>query len=97
MIYLYYFSYSGDINDEASLKAAVEGTEGGARNVSYTQLVAWVTGELRVLANMEEMVSPTTSPDEHSSFLMEVSTFLKELGNLNYFWGQSLVSSVTKR
>lgn len=78
----------GDISDEASLKAAVEGSEGGPRNVSYTKLVAWVTGELRVLASLEEMVSPTSSSDEHSSFLMEVSSFLKELGKLILRYGQ---------
>ncbi|KAG7167490.1 FAM98A-like [Homarus americanus] len=71
--------YVGDISDEGTLKASVEGSDGGPRNVAYTKLVAWVTGELRVLANLEEMVNATTSSDDHSAFLMEVSSFLKEL------------------
>ncbi|XP_076042792.1 protein FAM98A isoform X2 [Oratosquilla oratoria] len=72
--------YSGAITDEDSLAAAVDGNEGGPKNVAYTQLVAWVTGELRVLCDLEEQVNAITSGDDHSSFLMEVSAFLKELG-----------------
>lgn len=72
--------YTGELSDEAGLKGAVEGQDGGARCPAYTSLVAWVTGELRVLGNLEEMVNATHSADEHSSFLMEVSSFLKELG-----------------
>nr|XP_027209809.1 protein FAM98A-like isoform X5 [Penaeus vannamei] len=72
--------YDGDISNETTLRAAVEGSEGGPKSVSYTKLVAWITSELRVLAKLEEMVNATTSPEEHSSFLMELSAFLKELG-----------------
>ncbi|XP_063608002.1 protein FAM98A-like isoform X3 [Penaeus indicus] len=72
--------YDGDISNETTLRAAVEGSEGGPKSVSYTKLVAWITSELRVLAKLEEMVNATSSPDEHSSFLMELSAFLKELG-----------------
>ncbi|XP_068213147.1 protein FAM98A isoform X2 [Palaemon carinicauda] len=72
--------YTGDISDEASLKAAVEGSSGGPRNMSYTSLVAWATAELKVLDQLEEMVNAPTSPEDHSSFLMELSSFLKELG-----------------
>lgn len=45
-----------------------------------------MTGELRVLANLEEMVNATQSADEHSSFLMEVSSFLKEIGEHKIFY-----------
>lgn len=79
------FRYTGDVNDEASLKAAVEGTDGGPRNTSYTKLVAWVTDELRALADLEEMVNATATSDEHSAFLMELSSFLKELSALRIF------------
>lgn len=72
--------YTGELSEEAGLKKAVDGQDGGAKCPGYTGLVAWVTGELRVLANLEEMVNATSAPDEHSSFLMEVSSFLKELG-----------------
>ncbi|XP_064093639.1 protein FAM98A-like [Macrobrachium nipponense] len=72
--------YAGDISDETSLKAAVEGSGGGPRNMAYTSLVAWATAELKVLDQLEEMVNTPTSPEDHSSFLMELSSFLKELG-----------------
>ncbi|KAK4315897.1 hypothetical protein Pmani_012920 [Petrolisthes manimaculis] len=66
--------------DEAGLRALVDGSEGGARCPGYTQLVSWAAGELKAQANMEDMINPTTSAEDHSSFLMEVSSFLKELG-----------------
>ena len=72
--------YTGELNEETGLRKAVDGQDGGARCPAYTSLVAWVTGELRTLANLEEMVNTTTAADEHSSFLMELSSFLKELG-----------------
>ena len=75
-----YFRYEGDINDENSLNEAVDGSNGGPRNTSYTKLVAWVTGELKVLCQLEEEVNSIASSEDHSSFLMEVSAFLKEMG-----------------
>ncbi|CAL4109451.1 unnamed protein product, partial [Meganyctiphanes norvegica] len=72
--------FDGEINDEESLLAAVDGSDGGPRNINYTAVIAWVAGELRVLAGLEENVSAITNPDDHSSFLMELSSFLKEIG-----------------
>ncbi|KAG0729867.1 Protein FAM98A [Chionoecetes opilio] len=72
--------YSGELGEEGGLRKAVEGPDGGARCLGYTSLIAWVTGELRTLSSLEEMVNATTDVDEHSSFLMELSSFLKEIG-----------------
>lgn len=77
---LFYFSYSGDIKDEETLNAAVVGPHGGPKNLSYAHLVAWIGAELRVLCDLEEQITPLNSPDEHSSFVMEVCSFIKELG-----------------
>lgn len=76
----YMCRYVDGPEDEAALRGLVDGSEGGARCPAYTRLVAWAAGELRVLANMEDMINATTSAEDHSSFLMEVSSFLKELG-----------------
>ncbi|KAK7074807.1 Protein fam98a [Halocaridina rubra] len=76
--------YAGDINDETSLKGAIEGSEGGPKNIAYASLVSWVTAELQTLENLEEMVNPPSANEDnssyHASFLMELSSFLKELG-----------------
>ena len=77
-----FFRYEGEIKDEETLLSAVDGPNGGARNVSYTKLVAWISGELKVLCQLDEEVTATTSSEDHSSFLMEVSAFLKEIGML---------------
>ena len=61
----------------------VEGPNSGPKNVEYTKLVAWVSKELQVLLQLEEGINATTSPDDHSSFCMEVSSFLKEMGELH--------------
>ncbi|KAB7501402.1 Protein FAM98A [Armadillidium nasatum] len=72
--------YAGDIKDEESLKNSVTGPNGGARNLSYAHLVAWLTEELRELCQLEEQVTPLSSSEDHSSFIMEVCSFIKEMG-----------------
>lgn len=58
----------------------MNGPNGGPKNLAYAQLVGWVTGELRVLCELEEQVTPISSPEDHSSFVMEVCSFIKEMG-----------------
>ncbi|XP_039278746.1 protein FAM98A [Nilaparvata lugens] len=52
----------------------------GPKSVTYTKLVEWLSKELQVLCNLDEHVNQITSPEDSSSFLLEVSSFLKEIG-----------------
>ncbi|XP_075213317.1 protein FAM98A-like [Lycorma delicatula] len=52
----------------------------GPKSISYTQLIEWISKELKVLCSLEEHVNQITAPEDSSSFLLELSSFLKELG-----------------
>jgi Protein of unknown function (DUF2465). len=45
--------------------------------VEFTKLVAWLCKEIKVLLKLDEDV---TSTQDSSSLLLELSSFLKELG-----------------
>lgn len=62
--------------EEGRLEKAIEG---GAKSLEYTELVAWLSQELKRFLKLDDHVHPTTSPDDASSFLLELSSFLKEL------------------
>nr|CAD7428349.1 unnamed protein product [Timema monikensis] len=70
-------SYAGPMLEEGGLEKALEG---GPKSVEYTALVEWLSKELKSLCKMEEHVNAIMSPEDSSSFLLEVSSFLKELG-----------------
>lgn len=55
---------------------------GGAKSIKYTQLVEWLTKEIQILSRFEEYVNAITSEADSNSFLLEVSSFLKESGCL---------------
>ncbi|KAK7576011.1 hypothetical protein V9T40_012297 [Parthenolecanium corni] len=63
--------------DANSLKSAVAE---GPKSIPYTQLVEWLTKELQFLYSLDEHVNAISSPDDSSSFLLELSSFLKEIG-----------------
>ncbi|KAG8223058.1 hypothetical protein J437_LFUL002006, partial [Ladona fulva] len=69
--------YTGPMLEFEALEGAVDG---GPKSIEYTELVAWISTELKTLCNFEEHVHAITTPDDSSSFVMEVSSFLKELG-----------------
>ncbi|XP_046399941.1 uncharacterized protein LOC124166455 [Ischnura elegans] len=69
--------YTGPMLEDGALEKAIEG---GPKSIEYTELVSWLSNELKTLCNLEEHVNAITSPDDSSSFIMEVSSFLKELG-----------------
>nr|CAD7262357.1 unnamed protein product [Timema shepardi] len=69
--------YAGPMLEEGGLEKALEG---GPKSVEYTALVEWLSKELKSLCKMEEHVNAIVSPEDSSSFLLEVSSFLKELG-----------------
>ncbi|KAG8278216.1 Protein fam98a [Homalodisca vitripennis] len=64
------------INSEKLESAIAE----GPKSVEYTRLVEWLSKELKFLCSLDEHVNAITSADDSSSFLLEVSSFLKELG-----------------
>nr|CAD7402672.1 unnamed protein product [Timema cristinae] len=70
-------NYAGPMLEEGGLEKALEG---GPKSVEYTALVEWLSKELKSLCKMEEHVNAIMSPEDSSSFLLEVSSFLKELG-----------------
>ncbi|GLG94523.1 Uncharacterized protein GBIM_01726 [Gryllus bimaculatus] len=70
--------YTGPIVDEEGcLEKALEG---GPKSIEFSQLIEWISKELKTLCSLEEHVNAITSADDSSSFLLELSSFLKELG-----------------
>lgn len=63
-----------------SLKEFKKSIDAGAKSVNYTQLVEWITKEIQILLGFEEHVNAISSEADSSSFLLEVSSFLKESG-----------------
>jgi hypothetical protein len=54
--------------------------DGGPKSVEYTGLVEWLSKELKILCKLDEHVNAVSSAEDSSSFLLELSSFLKELG-----------------
>ncbi|CAB3370970.1 Hypothetical predicted protein [Cloeon dipterum] len=69
--------YQGPMIDESRLLKAIEV---GPASADFTELVAWLSQELKSLCSLDEHVSPITNPEDAEHFLMETSGFLKELG-----------------
>ncbi|XP_014282273.1 protein FAM98B [Halyomorpha halys] len=63
--------------DEASLRKVVEEWP---VSIEFTKLVEWLTKELQYFCNLEEHVNAISISEDASSFLLELSSFLKELG-----------------
>ncbi|XP_025423317.1 protein FAM98A [Sipha flava] len=63
-----------------SSKEFKKSIDGEAKSIKYTQLVEWITKEIQILSKQEEYVNSITSESDYSSFLLEVSSFLKECG-----------------
>jgi hypothetical protein len=55
----------------------------GAKSPDFTSLIAWFAEQLATFINIDETVHTTTSADDASSFLLELSFFLKEIGCIN--------------
>lgn len=66
--------------DPTKLNQAVQD---GAKSTEFTSLVSWITNQISSFGVIDETVQPTTAPEDANSFLMELSTFLKELGCTN--------------
>ncbi|XP_035728620.1 protein FAM98B-like isoform X2 [Vespa mandarinia] len=55
----------------------------GPKSVDYTGLIAWLAEQIGTFINIDETINPTQTPDDASSFLLELSCFLKEIGCVN--------------
>ncbi|CAG0886520.1 unnamed protein product [Cyprideis torosa] len=70
--------YKGNANSsEDHFKEVIQE---GVKSTEFTDLVAWLSNELHVVAGLEEKVDPIPSPDDSPTFLLELSFLLKELG-----------------
>jgi len=72
-----YFSYNGPLLDSAIFAKAIDG---GAKSSEYTKFIHEISEELKTLCSLEESVHATQGPDDASAFILELSSFLKELG-----------------
>ncbi|CAH0547261.1 unnamed protein product [Brassicogethes aeneus] len=68
--------YKGLLINKTELIAAIDG---GQKSIPYTELVKYVTNEIRTLSNIDEEVNAISTPEDSVSFVMELSSFLKEL------------------
>ncbi|KAK8781595.1 hypothetical protein V5799_017064 [Amblyomma americanum] len=50
-----------------------------AKSVKFTGLVAWLSSEIKNLCNLEDHVNAITDVDDWNTFLLEISSFLKEM------------------
>ena len=71
-----YFSYEGPLSDETAFTKALDG---GAKSLEFTKLIHILAEEIKRLCNLEETVNIMNDADESISFLLELSSFLKEL------------------
>jgi hypothetical protein len=67
--------YTGPLLEDQQFQNALESS---ACTKDLTELVAWATTDLALMANLEETVRPISSLDDSDAFLMELSGFLRE-------------------
>uniref|UniRef100_A0ABD2W562 Protein FAM98A n=1 Tax=Trichogramma kaykai TaxID=54128 RepID=A0ABD2W562_9HYME len=72
--------YTGSLLNLENLTRAIQE---GAQSTEYTGLVSWLTDQIGSFGVTEETVHVTSSSEDASSFLLEINTFLKEIGCLN--------------
>lgn len=85
------FGYTGSLLNYVKFCEAIKI---GPKSVEFTGLVAWIAEQIVSLSKLEEKIHPTTSPDDASTFLLELSSFLKELGCINQ---QLMTGNVNQR
>ncbi|XP_076677107.1 protein FAM98A isoform X2 [Andrena cerasifolii] len=74
------FGYNGELTEATKF---MESLKQGQKSPAFTKLVAWIADEIAILNDMDETIHSIVSPDDSSSFLLELSCFLKELGCMN--------------
>lgn len=68
--------YGGPLLKFSQLQAAAEL---GQKDKEYTELIHFLTNEIRTLLNIDEEVNAVSSPEDAVAFVMEITSFLKEL------------------
>lgn len=71
------FRYTGPLLDEVAFSKALDG---GPKSLAYTKLVHVLADEIKQLCGIEETINVMNDEEDASSFLLELSSFLKELG-----------------
>ncbi|XP_033102675.1 protein FAM98A-like [Anneissia japonica] len=56
-----------------------EALRAGSCSPDFTSLVSWIAGQLKLICDVEESITPTTSAEDMETFELEVSGFLKEM------------------
>lgn len=54
--------------------------ENSAKSSEFRKAVVWLAAELKALCKLDEEVNDVASSDDAASFLLELSSFLKEIG-----------------
>ncbi|KYM98540.1 PREDICTED: protein FAM98A [Cyphomyrmex costatus] len=72
--------YTGPMLDTNKLSNALKL---GAKSPDFTSLINWFSEQLATFIDIDETVNATASSDDASSFLLELSFFLKEIGCMN--------------
>lgn len=68
--------YFGGMKTDEEIMRAIEL---GTKSLEFTQLVEWLSKELQAINKMESCINALTDVEDASSFLLEVSSFLREL------------------
>ncbi|XP_071154934.1 protein FAM98A-like isoform X1 [Mytilus edulis] len=68
--------YSGPALDDGVFDSFVEN---GPCQQQFTELVSWLTDQIKSFTGLEEHVNPITSSEDSAEFVMELSGFLREL------------------
>ncbi|XP_046561964.1 protein FAM98A-like [Haliotis rubra] len=69
--------FSGTLLDEAVLSSSVDPSN---KSLEYTQLVEWLTRQLKQFCGLEEHVNAITNTGDWCNFELELSGFLREYG-----------------
>ncbi|GFS83229.1 protein FAM98A [Nephila pilipes] len=64
------------VSEEVKIKEAIEI---GPKSIAFTQLIEWFSKQLQAICNLDSCINAISDPDDSSSFVLEVSSFLKEL------------------
>ncbi|KAL1517950.1 hypothetical protein ABEB36_001646 [Hypothenemus hampei] len=81
--------YTGPLLKLPQLEAAVKI---GQKHEEFTKLVSFLTNEIKTLLNIDEEVNAISSPEDSVVFVMEITSFLKELNCPYSSLTQGLVS-----
>ncbi|KFM59572.1 Protein FAM98A, partial [Stegodyphus mimosarum] len=68
--------YAGPLKSDSAVKDAIKA---GPKSKEFTELIEWFSEELQSACGLDSYVNAITDPEDASSFLMEVSSLLKEL------------------